>query len=131
MLQCTSAQARWWKQYKADNMMFPSLLKGMQAYKTRRDFIMAFGDGAGRRIKLSRETIIGEAEISTPGTGLMLRDRKQDVLDWMNQFGPTLHSSKSRLQRGDINGTHAGREAGLNANTGDSQIGRGRQNALN
>lgn len=90
-----------------------------EKYKAKRSFLVHFGDGAGERIKTNRLTV--EAEVAGTGTALVLVDRSKAVERALRE-----HFPKTRKSRGiDVSGAAGarGREAGRNADTGDTRIG--------
>ena len=83
--------------------------------KARRSFVAGFGDGAGARIRDSRNKIV--SEIAT-GTALVLVNRKDRVDAYMGE--KNLRSSRGRNIHGDASG--AGFQAGQQANTGEKSV---------
>lgn len=135
-LQVVVALDAWWKspKYETAGEMITHTLDRMSAtpmekFKARRTFIKAFGAGAAERIRRARRTIVQEAEKSTPGTELVLRDRAKMVEEFVTAKFPDLKTVKIREKSGGYGASRAGYEAGQNANTGDKQVGNKR--ALN
>lgn len=135
-LQAVVALDAWWKspEYKTAGEMITRTLDRMSAtpmekFKARRTFIKAFGNGAAERIRRARRHVVQEAEKTTPGTELVLRDRKKAVDDFVAAKVPDLKTVKSREKSGGFGASSAGYKAGQNANTGDKQVGN--QRALN
>jgi hypothetical protein len=92
-----------------------------EKYKAKRAFLVNFGAGAGERIKANRLTV--EAEVAGTSTELVLIDRSLAVKQAVGE-----HFPKTRKSRGiDASGVAGmrGREAGRNADTGDTRIGGG------
>lgn len=102
-------------------------MKPMQKYKARRTFIQSFGLGAAARIRKSRASAVKEAESTTPGTEIVLRDRALAVKDFMDKNVGKLKSVKNREKSGGYAASSAGYQAGQNANTGDRQVSVGRR----
>ena len=135
-LQVVVALDAWWKspEYETAGEMITRTLDRMSAtpmekFKARRTFIKSFGVGAAERIRRARHHVVQEAEKSTPGTELVLRDRAKAVEDFLKAKVPGLKTVKKREKSGGYGASRAGYEAGQNANTGDKQVGNKR--ALN
>lgn len=120
-LQGVVALDTWWK--ARDTAHYTA----MDKFKDRRTFIKSFGQGAASRIRKARTTAVQEAESTTPGTAIVLRDRATAVDEFMKANAPDLKSSKSREKSGGWGASSAGYQAGQNANTGDRQVGAGRR----
>lgn len=101
-------------------------MKPMEKFKARRTFIQSFGAGAASRIRKSRTGTVKEAESTTPGTELVLRDRALAVKDFMAANVGELKSVKNREKSGGYSASSAGFKAGQSANTGDRQVDAGR-----
>lgn len=99
----------------------------MEKFKARRTFVRAFGSGAATRIAKARVTAVKDAEATTPGTELVLRDRLQAIDDFMNVNVGKLKKSRSREKHGGYDASTAGYAAGKNANTGERQVNAGRR----
>src|SRR5690349_13726097 len=54
----------------------------MEKFKARRTFVKAFGNGAATRISKTRAGVVRDAESTTPGTALVLRDRMTAIDDF-------------------------------------------------
>lgn len=121
-LQAVVALDTWWK--SVDDPM-----TAMDKFKARRTFIKSFGQGAATRIRKARASAVQEAESTTPGTEIVLRDRKTAVDEFM-EANVDLKSARSREKSGGYAASSAGYRAGQNANTGDRQVNAG-QRALN
>lgn len=102
-------------------------MKPMQKFKNRRQFLKSFGYGAAERIRRARTRVVKDAESTTPGAELVLRDRALAVKDFMKVNMPKLKTSKSREKAGSYDASSAGREAGRKANTGESQVSAGKR----
>lgn len=99
----------------------------MEKFKARRTFIKSFGEGAASRIRKTRASAVKEAESSTPGTEVVLRDRATAVDEFMDA-NFTLGKSRGRREKsGGYAASSAGYEAGQNANTGERQVNAGRR----
>lgn len=99
----------------------------MEKFKARRTFIKAFGNGAATRIRKARVNAVKDAESTTPGAELVLRDRMLAIDDFMKVNVGKLRSSKSREKSGGYDASTAGYTAGKNANTGERQVNAGRR----
>lgn len=99
----------------------------MEKFKTRRTFIKAFGNGAATRIAKTRASAVKDAESTTPGAELVLRDRMLAIDDFMKSNVGKLRKSKSREKSGAWDASSAGYAAGKNANTGERQVNAGRR----
>lgn len=119
-LQVVVALNAWWKSNE-----FTST--AMEKFKARRTFIQSFGEGAASRLRKARASAVKEAESTTPGTEIVLRDRALAVKEFMNANVGNLKSSKSREKSGGYGAFSAGYKAGQNANTGDRQVNAGRR----
>lgn len=103
-----------------------SAYTSMERFKARRQFIKSFGKGAATRIRNARASAVKDAESTTPGAELVLRDRALAVKEFMNA-NVNLKSSKSREKPGSYAASSAGYQAGQNANTGERQVNAGRR----
>lgn len=91
----------------------------------RKSFLIAFGNGAGKRIREQRVTVIEE---SSDGTALVLVDRAAQVKEFYDQ--KKLRKSRSRGGAYDYSAHNAGYAAGQNANVGANALtGRARISA--
>lgn len=134
-LQAVVALETWWKspQRSDDGITFltnaPNTLvkKPMEKFKARRQFIKSFGFGASERIRKARHTAVKEAEATTPGAEVVLRDRAVAVEEFLTANVPGLKTVKNREKPGGFGAGQAGYRAGQNANTGDRQVGAGRR----
>ncbi len=97
-------------------------MTAMDKFKARRTFIQSFGQGAASRIRKSRTSAVKEAESTTPGTEIVLRDRAVAIKEFMQQHMPDLKSVKNREKSGGYSASSAGYRAGQNANTGERQV---------
>lgn len=126
-LQAVVATDTWWK--SDENEYTRTKTTAMQKFKARRTFIKAFGVGAAERIRKARHRVVQNAEAETPGTALVLRDRKKAVEEFLSAKVPGLKTTRSREKSGGYGASSAGYRAGQNANTGDKQVSN--QRALN
>jgi hypothetical protein len=120
-LQAVVAQTTWW------NESDTSGYTAMKKFKARRTFIKSFGAGAADRIRRARRRTVQEAEKTTPGTEIVLRDRAKAVEEFLAAKVPDLKTSRSREKSGGYGASIAGYQAGQNANTGDRQVDAGRR----
>lgn len=114
MLQAVSEMNQWWRTTGSKRDATK-----MEGYKDRREFILNFGDGVGR--KISDTMTVAETEVSGTGTALVLRDRKTKVADWLND-NTNLRSTKSRLSSGSYAAGSAGYRAGLRSDIGQTSV---------
>lgn len=118
-LQLTSALTAWWKEYDGKSYMTP-----MQKFKARRSFMFSFGEGVSYRIYTRQRAALAEAEESTPGATLAVRDRGQLVQDAYDALN--IKSVKVKIEMTDVNAEMEGYEAGRNADIGDSRVTSGK-----
>jgi hypothetical protein len=95
----------------------------MEKFKARREFIISFGVGAASKIKARMKRAMGDAG---PGTEVALRDRGDAVKAWLDAKNLGLKTTRG-MKRGDYEARVAGREAGLNADTGEARLGPDRK----
>ena len=117
-LQAIASLNVWWQNYPDR-----AALRGMDGYKTRRQYVSSFVVGAADRIETARKTALGN---SAPGTELVLRDRKSAV-DAHVAATYQLFNRQTRLDPGRQDAADAGRAAGRRANTGDTPVGTKRR----
>lgn len=117
-LQAIASLNVWWRDYPDR-----ASLRGMIGYKTRRQYVSSFVNGASERIQLARKTALGE---SGPGTEVVLRDRRTAV-DAHVAATYKLFDRRTRLDPGNQDAADAGRAAGRRANTGDTPVGTERR----
>lgn len=108
-VQCAVAVKAWAKTQKDAWYWYSAADKTV----ARRTFILAFGNGAAARVRLSRKEAVQEAG---EGTALVLVNREAKVKEFYANIN--LRSSRSRGRRMDGSGWSAGHAAGYNANTG-------------
>lgn len=99
----------WWKTEGKHEMYWSS---DNDAYLARREFIHAFARGAGSRLA---ETRIRVVEESTPGTALVLVDRKAAVDNWMADNMNVGKGRATSRRTGSASAASAGRQAGRDA----------------
>jgi len=121
-LQVVVALNAWWDAGIAFNNASP-----MERFKARREFIKSFGVGAASRIRTARNDAVREAQATTPGAEIVLRDRGTAVDEFMQASVGKLKTVKNREKRGGLGASSAGYNAGRNANTGDRQVDAGRR----
>jgi hypothetical protein len=90
---------------------------GTDKFNWKRSFIRGFDDGASRKLRDSRKTVIADA---APGTDLVLVDRAAKVTNWIDE---NMRIGVGRARRYVSDGAVIGRSAGRNANIGGSQLG--------
>jgi hypothetical protein len=120
-LQVVVALNTWWNE--RDTFRYTA----MEKFKDRRTFIQSFGQGAASRIARARVSAVKEAEKTTPGAEIVLRDRALAIKDFMKANVGDLKSVKNREKSGGYGASSAGYQAGKNANTGDRQVNAGRR----
>lgn len=114
-LQAAVAVRAWWKGERSEHVFESSYLQE----KARRSFVFGFGNGAGIRIRESRNTIVAA---ESTGTALVLVDRRTKVDEHINQKYQ-LRSSRGRTATAGGRAAHEGFAAGQQANTGGTSIG--------
>lgn len=114
-LQLTAALTAWWKNYDGKEWMTP-----MQKFKARRSFMYSFADGVVYRVWIRRRKLLEEAEVSSPGTELAVRDRNQILTDAYEALG--VKTVKIKIEVTDVDALVNGYEAGKNADTGDTRL---------
>lgn len=133
-IQCARAMRTWWK---SDDR---SWYTGMQGYKARREYILGFANGLAYRLqeakvrgtdegtrRVAEETGTTHDEVKT-STELVLRTRKQQVNDWMDDtYGDNLRNVTRRYQSGGAAAYGAGHKAGRSADLGQPGVGRNKQ----
>lgn len=98
-------------------------LTGMDKFKTRRSFMFGFADEIARRLKESRESTRAAAEVSTPGTGLVLVSRDRQVLVAVKDFFPRLGTSRGFSGDTLAGGYNGGKAAGARAGLATTAVG--------
>jgi hypothetical protein len=86
----------------------------------RKSFLLAFGQGAAKRIKETRRQVVEEEVNASAGTALVLASREAQVNDFYDGLG--LSRGRSRARTINSSAFSAGRTAGYNANTGSSAL---------
>lgn len=124
MLQGTVALRAWWANYKTENPDTVAYMSRMAAYQERRAFVIGFGTGVEERLTRVHHQVVKEETAREPGTELVLADRAGQVDSFYDTLG--LIKTRSRLTSGYGDGVAGGRRAGLNANTGETQVGERR-----
>lgn len=114
-LQLTVALTSWWKTYE-----YKSWLSAMEKFKARRTFMFGFGQGVENRIYASRESATAEAESTTPGAELMLRDRAAQLTQYYQGLG--VRTVKVKQEITDADAYTNGYESGERADTGEKKI---------
>jgi hypothetical protein len=138
-LQGKSSLAAWEKQQKLTGWMD---LPRQQKYKDRRSFLSSFGSGVGTRLQRAFEQAVKEAAAERAeeshgtetekdafaGVAIALRDRKESVKDWYDDFyGSSLRSVHTRRAAGSYGASNAGYTAGQRADIGQHRVGGGRR----
>lgn len=122
-LQLKTAARKWW----AEPEQAWKRASYSEHYKfiELRTFRMAFADRVMIRLMDQRRTSAAEAEIDTPGTGLVLRDRGLAVKEAFGSFFPDLRTEKRGMtSTGSYEARNGGRSAADKVDTGATRIGR-------
>lgn len=114
-LQLVVALDSWWKTYE-----YKSWLSPMEKFKARRTFMFGFGEGVESRIYASRKSAIAEAESTTPGAGLMLRDRASQLEQYYKSL--SVRTVKVKQEVTDADAYLNGYESGERADTGEKRL---------
>jgi predicted transcriptional regulator len=104
-LQAVSAMKRWWKANR-ENFYWSSSFEQLQS---RGEFIKAFGRAVMERLQAERTEVVEEV----PGSALVLRNREQELDQFMDTLGLRKGSNRSRTYSGGRDGYAAGRKATL------------------
>lgn len=114
-IQAMSEMNRWWKSSSEREF-----LSGMEGYKARREFIMAFGRAVGTRLAEARREEKKTGGIST-GAELVLASKEKAVNDWMySQY--SIGRSRGRGIDSSYYGRDEGHAAGSRASLGGKGI---------
>jgi uncharacterized protein DUF2786 len=89
----------------------------------RRTFLVGFADVVGERLVKTYGKVEREATAATPGTALVLVDRRQQVEQAFTLAFPRTVQGQRRLSGSGVN---AGRAAGQRADIGGNKVGGGR-----
>lgn len=103
-------------------------MAGDRSFKT--SFAHGFARRVGERMQLSRKGQESEAETSTPGTAIMLRDRKADVDTWFSGNVQTRGSSYKNTSIRSGAGYMAGDAAGARADLGGGKLTAGDRKSI-
>lgn len=114
-LQAQREMKSWWKAHKDDYWW----LSSSQQFHTKRQFLISFGQGAGRKI---RETKQDHARHVSKATELVLISRKDRVKKHLDET-MKLRKSTSHLRGGTSSAADAGWRAGQRADTGQARVG--------
>lgn len=123
-LQALTALREWNRDYQ--NEWSYQFATGMERFKARREFVLGFFVGAGKRIKETLTRVVDEA---APGTALALRSRF-DVVKAHSRSELKTKESKSRRQRGPSWAYSDGYADGQQADIGRGRVDAARQRAL-
>lgn len=129
-LQASTAMQRWYRAQRTDG------LTPMQKAKMRRQFLQSFAQGLAAKLAVAKRAgteaaAADEAERSgvdldtaTKSTDLVIRDRAQQVDDWVDrEYGSTLRTVRRNYSFGGYGAASAGYEAGRNADVGQPRVG--------
>jgi len=111
-IQSVAAMAEWWR----TGPLLPGYTQ-RQAFIERRSFLLAYGRSAALKLKALRDRIV---ESSEPGTDLALRDRSQDVQDFLDAMETKTVKPNKRIH-GYV-GNRDGHAAGKLANVGTEEL---------
>lgn len=84
----------------------------------KRSFVEGYFDGAAEKIRTSRREVLDE--VASSGTEIALRDRAQEVNDFLKIAHPKMRNARQRNWSSTAHSV--GHEAGRNADTGQSSI---------
>lgn len=119
--QCNTALAKHMKAWVAEQYWrTPS---ASDKYNQRRSFIVGYGERLEDRIAEARRATVQEAEVSAPGTALVLVSKSEQVDSWVNE---NMTFGTGRSKRYGHDGTAAGRRAANSADLGQQRFGAGR-----
>ena len=96
---------------------------GMDKFKTRRSFMFGFAAEIKSRLIEARRSTRADAEVSTPGTGLVLVDRDKQVLASVKEFFPRLGTSRGFSGQTLAGGFNGGKAAGARAGLATTAVG--------
>lgn len=116
--QALSAMKRWARAQNADTASFYRLLPGPEKFKSRREYVLGFSQGAASRIRSEKVVVQGDA---SPGAALVLVDKTTRVNDYMDDQYSHLKPAKDRRAQG-VTGNGAGFRDGQNANVGTTAL---------
>lgn len=109
MVQSHKQALHWWK---TEGKIVNAGCTNFSAYLARREFIFAFASGVRQRLEETRNRVVEEA---ATGTDLVLRDRYDLVIEWIDE---NMDVSKARANNRSYGGNaaaRAGKQAGRNA----------------
>lgn len=112
-LQAIGKMNIWWGQLPARERH-----AGMLGFKTRRQYVTAFVEGATSRVEQARQVVQRSAE---PGTALVLRDARAAV-DAYVAANYSVRTTSSQLKPGTRRAQDDGYADGRQANTGDTPV---------
>ena len=115
VLQARVALDRWWTGFKASGEA--RYLRPHERTKVRRDYLIGFGTGAAQRLRATRSQVVRDEQATTPGTDVMLLDRRAAVDAHVNA---TTRRTARGVSVGD--GHHYGVRDGRNANVGGTSL---------
>lgn len=123
-LQAAAAMTTWWKH----NPYRDDMPRGL-AFRTRRSFIISFGNGAAQKIRLAQRRAAATVQTGS-GAELVLRDKNAEVDAYMEAKHTDVKITKSRFREGLEDTVYDGYDAGQRANTGDTAVGKTERKAL-
>jgi hypothetical protein len=112
------AMKRWVRQQNADPSSIYRLIPGPEKFKSRREYILGFALGAGKRIDEEKRDV--ESTAST-GAALVLVSKTDRVNQYMDDQHSNLKPAKDRRQQG-VTGRGAGYRDGQQANVGTTAL---------
>lgn len=120
-MQAAAAMTMWWKT-SPDRDWMP---RGL-AFRSRRQFIISFGLGAAQKIRLAQRR--AKSTLHSSGAELVLRDKNAEVDAYLD--AKDLQTKASRMRGGASSAVESGYDAGQNANTGGTTVGKTKRREL-
>lgn len=114
-LQLTAALTSWWSTYTDRAWLTP-----MEKFKSRRTFMFAFGEGVEIRLIAAKRSAVAEAETATPGSTLVLRDRRMQLTEYYQALD--VKSVKIDQPITDYDAYTEGLKSGKSADTGEKRV---------
>lgn len=118
-LQCTLTLGPW---YKTKIREHGHWMSGTDKYQAKRSFIRGFAKGVSQKLFTVMKSTKDEAEVTTPGTALVLVDRATQVTDWIAE---NMQIGSGGQRRYHTSGREAGYAAGQRADVGQGTMGGG------
>lgn len=112
------AMKRWVREQNANPMSIYKRIPGPEKFKSRREYILGFALGAGKRIDEEKRDVTATA---STGAALVLVSKADRVNQFMDDEYADLKPAKDRRSMG-VTGRGAGYEAGQQANVGTTAL---------